>query len=187
VDRHVGIATRDGEPGRTATRPSALDADRLTAEAYTDHASRLRTLLARACPTIVDADDIVQEAFVRLLVALRDDRPPDSTAAWLSTVCLNLARSHGRHQQVVHRRLPASIDPRSPATPDRIVLGYEDARALGAAMGTLRADSRRVIELTATGRGGPWVAARLGRSEIATRALLCRSRRQLREALAEPA
>ena len=162
-------------------------ADGLTASAYAEHAGRLRALLARACPTIDDPDDIVQEAFVRLLLAHRDGRAPDSTAAWLSTVCLNLARSHGRHRQVVKRRLPAAIDPRMPAMPDHVVLAGEDARAIGVAMGRLRADSRRVIELAATGQSGSWVAAHLGRSEIATRTLLCRSRRQLREALAESA
>jgi len=162
-------------------------ADGLTASAYAEHAGRLRALLARACPTIDDPDDIVQEAFVRLLLAHRDGRAPDSTAAWLSTVCLNLARSHGRHRQVVQRRLPGAVDPRMPAMPDHVVLAGEDARAIGVAMGRLRADSRRVIELAATGQSGSWVAAHLGRSEIATRTLLCRSRRQLREALAESA
>jgi RNA polymerase sigma factor (sigma-70 family) len=163
------------------------DADGLTADAYAQHAGRLRALLARAYPTIADGDDIVQEAFVRLLVALRSGDTPGSTGAWLSTVCLNLARSHGRHRQVVQRRLPSAIDPATPAMPDRVVLAYEDARALGIAMDTLRGDSRRVIELAATGESGSWVAAHLGRSELATRTLLCRSRRQLREALAEPA
>ena len=119
---------------------ATLDADSLTAFAYAEHAGRLRALLARACPTIDDPDDIVQESFVRLLIALRSDRAPDSTAAWLSTVCLNLARSHGRHRQVVQRRLPAAIDPGMPAMPDHVVIASEGARAIGVAMGRLRVD-----------------------------------------------
>ena len=57
---------------------ATLDADSLTAFAYAEQPGRLRALLARACPTIDDPDDIVQESFVRLLIALRSDRAPDS-------------------------------------------------------------------------------------------------------------
>ena len=58
------------------------------------------------------AEDLVQEAFVRVAAKLDTIREPDAFAAYLTRAVANLAKSHFRHQQVVARH-ERSIDVRS--------------------------------------------------------------------------
>jgi RNA polymerase sigma-70 factor (sigma-E family) len=49
------------------------------------------------------AEDLVQEAFVRVAAKLDSLREPDAFGAYLTRAIANLAKSHFRHQQVVAR------------------------------------------------------------------------------------
>ena len=49
------------------------------------------------------AEDLVQEAFVRVAAKLDSLRDPDAFGAYLTRAVANLAKSHFRHQQVVAR------------------------------------------------------------------------------------
>lgn len=49
------------------------------------------------------AEDLVQEAFVRVAAKLDSIRDPDAFGAYLTRAVANLAKSHFRHQQVVAR------------------------------------------------------------------------------------
>jgi RNA polymerase sigma-70 factor (ECF subfamily) len=58
----------------------------------------------RVAPRRDDAEDLVQETYLRAFRAWRDGRRPDRVEPWLATICLNLARSEHR------RRLRHPID-----------------------------------------------------------------------------
>jgi RNA polymerase sigma-70 factor (sigma-E family) len=49
------------------------------------------------------AEDLVQEAFVRVAAKLETLREPEAFGAYLTRAVANLAKSHFRHQQVVTR------------------------------------------------------------------------------------
>jgi RNA polymerase sigma-70 factor (ECF subfamily) len=52
-----------------------------------------------------DAEDLVQETYLRAFRAWADHRRPKSVEPWLATICLNLARSHFR----ARGRRPAEV------------------------------------------------------------------------------
>ena len=84
---------------REMAREGALERDRL-AELYVEHAPdgiRLAFLLTgdRAL-----AEDLVQEAFARLVGRLRHLRDPRAFGAYLRRTIVNLATSHFRHRRV---------------------------------------------------------------------------------------
>ena len=75
----------------------------------------------------VEAEDVCQEAFIRLLRELRAGRVPESPAAWVWRVAHNLLVSHARHARVVakapsplgrteQRRGPGGSDRRRPGS-----------------------------------------------------------------------
>ena len=72
------------------------------------HADLLYSLARRLAPSQADVEDIVQETYLRALRAW-GKRPPDDTAAWLATICLNVGRDmlrrHARHQ-ALHEDTP---------------------------------------------------------------------------------
>jgi RNA polymerase sigma-70 factor (sigma-E family) len=76
------------------------------------------------------AEDIVQEAFIRLARAAQRIREPDRAAAYLRSIVLNLARDHNRRGLVSLRHRPPA-DP-APASVEEEV--------------AVRADQRQVIE-----------------------------------------
>jgi RNA polymerase sigma-70 factor (sigma-E family) len=59
------------------------------------------------------AEDLVQEAFVRVTGKLLHLRNPGDFHAYLRLSVVNLARSHGRHRSVERRYLERSADPRA--------------------------------------------------------------------------
>jgi DNA-directed RNA polymerase specialized sigma24 family protein len=66
-----------------------------------------------------------------------------------------------------------------------VVLGREARDRVEKALAVLSPDGRMAILLAAHGLGTTAVAAAIGRTELATRSLLCRARLRLREHLAE--
>jgi len=152
--------------------------------AYDEHAERLHGFTVAAVRDPDVARDIVQEAFVRLTSQLRTGRPPDNVAAWLFRVAANLAISRGRHESARIRALPRIEDRRSPATPEETAIEREESRAMAAALQDLRPDARVALLLGATGMSAEEVGRAIGRTANATRALVCRSRQELRTVLA---
>lgn len=167
-----------------ATRPDT--ADELVAEAYRRYGPEILSHLRALVRDPGEAEDLAQEAFLRLLAEVAADRRPTNTRAWLHRVATNLAMSYGRHRQVAHRAEPrlrhdGSIEP----TEDLAVLREEQRRIRGALDG-LRDHDRQVVLLAASGLSGSELADRMGRSDSATRTLLCRARGRLRALLVEP-
>jgi len=73
------------------------------------------------------AEDLVQEAFVRVAAKLDSLREPDAFGAYLTRAVANLAKSHFRHQQVVarHERSlgtgPLAADPADAIADERLM------------------------------------------------------------------
>lgn len=129
------------------------------------------------------ADDIVSESFVRLIEEIRRGRTPDQPRAWLYRVAANLAIDRGRRRTVVTRVLGRLVDHRTEPPPDDEVLRGETRREVWAALSHLPIDARTALLLAAHGFSGRDIAEALGRSELATRSLICRARLRLREQL----
>jgi RNA polymerase sigma-70 factor (ECF subfamily) len=129
------------------------------------------------------ADDIVSESFVRLIEEVRRGRTPDQPRAWLHRVAANLAIDRGRRRTVVTRVLGRLVDHGTEPPADDEVLRGETRREVRAALSLLSVDARAALLLAAHGFSGRDIAQMLGRSELATRSLICRARLRLRERL----
>ena len=130
-----------------------------------------------------EAEDVCQEACFRLLVAARNGRQPDVAGAWLQRVVHNLVVSRARQRAVAQRFAPRLIEGHTAPAVDAEVLEREQRTTVHAMLGASRPDDRRAIVLSARGHRTREIATQLGRSELATRSLLCRARARLREDL----
>jgi RNA polymerase sigma-70 factor (ECF subfamily) len=132
------------------------------------------------------AEDVLSETYVRLIEEIRRGRTPDQPRAWLYRVAANLVVDGGRHRSVVGRVMGRLVDHRTEPPPDDEILRGETRREVWAALGTLPVDARTALLLAAHGFSGREVAQALGRTELATRSLICRARLRLREQLGGP-
>ena len=169
-DRGEGSAR--GEPVAAVANPPA--------RVYDEHAPALRAYLTRLTRDAAAAEGLAHEAFVRLLVETADGRPPVHARAWLFRVAANLAASRGRRHGVAVRRASELVPRGVVPSPEEELLDREAARALHGSIAHLPADVRMALLLTAHGYSGAEVAERIGRTELATRSLLCRYRGRLR-------
>jgi RNA polymerase sigma-70 factor (ECF subfamily) len=71
------------------------------------------------------AEDIVQEAFIRLYHAAARIQDADKSAAYLRSIVLNLARDHNRRGLLSLRHQDSMIDRRTPEMPDDRVVRTE--------------------------------------------------------------
>jgi RNA polymerase sigma-70 factor (ECF subfamily) len=156
------------------------------ADAFERHAGTIRRSVLRVVRDADVADDLVSEAFTRLLVEARAGRWPDQVVPWLCRVASNLAMSRGRRLSVAARAdrvLQTRHLERAVESPETEVLRREFSLDIDRAVDTLGPDARTAILLAAQGFDGATIAAAIGRSHAATRTLLCRSRGSLRAAL----
>lgn len=155
------------------------------ADAYETYAPELRRYATARLRDVAAAEDIVQEAFVRLAVESQAWRGPRNQRAWLYRVVLNLIISGSRRAEVARRRSShLAFDDVVSETPEMLYLDSERQRALGASLQAAGADGRRSLVLAAQGYSGREIAQVLGRTEGATRTLICRARSQVRRELA---
>ena len=131
------------EPDRALWRDSGVETDAVAA------------LYARACPSLVglltaigrnraDAEEVAQDAFVRLLEnwdKVRDYADPE---AWLRTVAVRLLVSRQRRRQVAARGL-ALLGRRAATAPPAAAPGHDEQ--LAEALGALPVDQRAVLLL----------------------------------------
>jgi RNA polymerase sigma factor (sigma-70 family) len=180
----VSISTRPG--GSLEPVPLEL------VEAYAVHRAEVRALLLRLTRDPDAADDMTQEAFARLARQTAEGRAPTRTRAWLYRVAVNLAHDRGRRASRAERgrcHLVAGYDDRAPAEDDpvRCLLAREERDAMSRVMAGLPRDAREALVMAASGYTRREIGHRIGRSDLAVRALLCRSRRRVRLALGGPA
>jgi RNA polymerase sigma-70 factor, ECF subfamily len=72
-----------------------------------------------------DAEDLVQETFLRAFQAWMDHRRPRKVEPWLATICLNLARSRFRTRTRQPAEVPlheGMVEPRTSTDPESLAV-----------------------------------------------------------------
>lgn len=168
--------------------PAAGAIQRTIEEAWQAHERPLFRHLLSLTRDEAAAEDLTQEAFLRYTREVAEGRAPENPGGWLFRVAGNLVTSRGRRRQVADRHAPVlaarELD-RLERSPEDVVAERERDERIATALAGLRDLDREIILLAAHGYRGPEIAERIGRSQAATRTLLCRARIRLRERLVQ--
>jgi RNA polymerase sigma-70 factor (ECF subfamily) len=179
---HERRSLRAGAPTLEAEGQAAVLA------AYDAHHDEVYAYLVDATRDPTVAEDLLQEAFMRLLREARAGRMPDQPRPWLYRVASNLAVSRGRRLVSARRWFErfgiAEHRAAIAESPEGRVLRHEAADDLDAVLARLDPHARAALLLAAEGFSGREIAEAIGRSESATRTLLCRARVRVRHDLA---
>ena len=163
------------------------DQDRL-AQQFETHRSHLRAVAYRMLGSLTEADDAVQEAWLRL--SRTDTSGVDNLRAWLTTVvgrvCLNILRSRRTRREAPLEPHVADpiVSPEAGVDPEHeALLGDSLGLALLAVLDALT-PAERVAFVLHDVFGMPFddIAPIVGRSPAATRQLASRGRRRVRGA-----
>ncbi len=174
------------QPGLERLRVAPRIDDATLTALYEAHRGELFGFLIRMTRDREAAEELLQDAFIRLIREARAGRMPDEVRPWLYRVAANAAISRNRHGAVWGRVAPRLLDRREPGRPDSEFLRTERDIELHRALAGLAPDARAALLLAAQGFSGQEVAASIGRTEGATRTLMSRSRAQLRLILDAP-
>ncbi|MGD0703207.1 MAG: sigma-70 family RNA polymerase sigma factor [Trebonia sp.] len=179
---HGESGAADGGSG-TGSAPDAWLAER-----FQEQRGRLRAVAYRMLGSLEEADDAVQEAWVRCSAAGADDVL--NLGGWLTTivsrVCLNILRARAaRPETLAGPRIPDPLlSPADGPTPEQqALLADSVGLALLVVLDTL-APAERVAFVLHDVLDVPFaeIGAMLGRSDDATRQLASRARRRVRAA-----
>jgi RNA polymerase sigma-70 factor (ECF subfamily) len=136
-----------------------------------------------------EAEDVVQETFLRLDGQPVLDRPDEEVAAWLRRVCLNTAYNRLRGQRRAAARLDragragrADDEADPDATPLLAVLRAEQQRAVRQALASLPERQRACLLLRHAGFSYSEIAATLDLAVGSVGVLLARGERAFRDA-----
>jgi RNA polymerase sigma-70 factor (ECF subfamily) len=160
-------------------------ADQL-AESFEEHRIRLRAVAYRMLGSLAEADDAVQDAWLRL--SRSDARDIDNLGAWLTTtvvrICLNLLRSRTtRREQPMGVHVPDAVisHPDGVTPEDAALLADSVGLALQVVLETLSPAERLAFVLHDM-FDVPFdeIAPIVGRSPAAARQLASRARRRVR-------
>ncbi len=146
---------------------------------------RLYGLVYRGQGDRCDTEDVLQEAFLRLVAAPVLNRPDDEVAAWLRRVCLNLGanrrrdafRARTRLERAGRLKLVVVADEGGPASQ---VLRREDQSEVRAALARLPERQRDCLALRHSGYAYAEIAATLGIAIGSVGGLLARAERAFR-------
>ncbi|MEX2010979.1 MAG: sigma-70 family RNA polymerase sigma factor [Chloroflexota bacterium] len=180
TDLPDSTALDDQQPALERLRVGAQADELALTTLYEDHRAELLGFLLRMTRDREAAEDLLQETFIRLIREVRAGRLPDAVRPWLYRVAANAAISRSRHGAVWTRLVPRLLDRREPLGPESAALRAEQETELHSALAELPPDGRAALLLAAQGFDGREIAASIGRTEGATRTLLCRSRVRLR-------
>lgn len=118
----------------TTTAPGAVDPDALVADMFSQEGSSLVRLARLFCDDRNAAEDLVQEAFIRLHRSAGSIRDLDRAPAFLRSIVINLARDHNRrglmslrHHNTAERVTAPPLEP-----DDRAVADEESSVVLAA-------------------------------------------------------
>ena len=170
--------------GRGDAIPWGVSADEAFHAAYHAHRDALLRWARALTRDDAAAEEVAQEAFVRLLCEMRAGRTPDNVGGWLHRVAENLVVSRARRARVAERRREQLRGEWRVESVEASVLGRERVTELRRALDVLPADQRSILLLAARGLPGPEIAATLGVSQVASRTRLHRARAHLRLELA---
>lgn len=127
------------------------------ARLYSLHAASLHRYLLLSGSQPADADELLQEAFLRLFRALRQGESIDNHKAWLIRVVQNLRTDKMRKESLyssdatVNLQEKAPLWASGPPSPEESVLTGERFRRLEAAMRTLSERQHQYLLLRAEG------------------------------------
>ncbi|HVM96996.1 MAG TPA: sigma-70 family RNA polymerase sigma factor [Candidatus Acidoferrales bacterium] len=155
------------------------------AERFEENRARLRALAYRMLGSLSEADDAVQESWLRL--SRSDAGDIENLGGWLTTVvarvCLNMLRSHkSRREEPLDVHLPDPIISRDDAVhpEDAVLLANSIGLALFVVLETLTPDERIAFVLhDMFAVSFDEIAPIVGRSPAAARQLASRARRRV--------
>jgi RNA polymerase sigma-70 factor (ECF subfamily) len=164
-----------------------MDEHQWLAERFEEHRAHLRAVAYRMLGSLTEADDAVQDAWLRAARAGADD--VDNLGGWLTTVvarvCLNMLRSRRRREEPAGAHVPDPVvSPVEPSQPDdEAVLADSVGLALLVVLDTM-APAERLAFVLHDMFGLPFeeIAPMVGRSPAAARQLASRARRRVRGA-----
>jgi len=157
-------------------------ADRL-AELFDAHNLRLYRLARRLTASAADADDLLQETFLRAAQSLPSiPAGASKEEAWLVRVLVNVQRDHWRKRAVRERSAPMLSVPTDAAPgPDAALIAK---RTVWAALDTLHPRPRAILVMhELDGMSLPDIAAQLGLRLMTVRWHLSMGRRDLKRLL----
>jgi RNA polymerase sigma-70 factor (ECF subfamily) len=130
------------------------------------------------------AEDILQEAFLRVWRSRRTPSEHRAFRLWLYRTILNLARDYHRRQTVRNRVF--FWQPIAPTDPVALSERYEENAALAAALRTLSMRERQAIYLRFS-EDAPYddIGKAIGLRDSAARVVIHRALRKLRDRLVE--
>lgn len=170
----------------TPARRAAVEVA-IVGAAWADYHDEIYAFLVRTVRDADAAEDLLQEAYLRLTRQVRAFDPPDNLRAWLYRVAANLAVSRGRRIAAGMRGLARLMGRQGAArvdeAPEAHILDREARHELVALFSGLSPTARAALLMSSEGFTGAEIALAIGRSESATRTLLCRARIQLRHGL----
>lgn len=186
-------ATRAGDvPATTGTVSRSADAAVVDVDAFVVGLFRAEgSSLVRLARLFVDdrnaAEDLVQEAFIRLARSAGRIREPDKAAAYLRSIVLNLARDHNRRGLVSLRHQLPFVDAPVAAADEDLNLREDQREVLDALRELPRQQRNCVVLRHLEERGITEIAQTLGISENSVKTHLKRGMAALAARLGEPA
>lgn len=141
--------------------------------------------LCHRLPTLADAEDALAETFTAALSAYERADPPG--IGWLMVTArrrvADFYRRRGRSPLLTSTAsASASFQAAAESEPERVALRAEERRELVALIARLPDDQRELLVLRfASGLPSAEIAAIIGKSDVATRAMLSRAVRWLRK------
>jgi RNA polymerase sigma factor (sigma-70 family) len=159
---------------------TGVDIERIVGSAYLQHHGQLQRYLTGITRDPAAAEDLTHDAFERLTAEVQAGRVPDDFGAWLHRVGHNLAMSRGRRISVADRRRAELVVSDWMPSPESLTVAGEEQQAVSAVLEGLGQVDRQALVLAAHGYRGAEIARTIGRSDVATRTLLCRARAKVR-------
>jgi RNA polymerase sigma-70 factor (sigma-E family) len=167
-----------------ASSAAEVDADTFVAAMYQEHAVGLVRLVRLFVDDRNAAEDLVQEAFIRLARSAHRIQDPRKAAAYLRSIVLNLARDQNRRGLVsLRHRLP--FDDEQASVEDSITLAEEHQQVIDALRSLPRRQRDCLILRYYDELGIDDIASTLGISRNSAKTHLTRGIRTLESRLAE--
>jgi RNA polymerase sigma-70 factor, ECF subfamily len=150
--------------------------------AYDEHHAAVFAFLARSTRQRSLAEDLLGETYLRLAKEAGDERATHKVRRSLFRVASNLVieRSNGNTKALRRPDRPGREEHRIASSPEAHTPSPDPPSDLERALDGLSVDARVALLLSGEGFTGNEIAAAIGRSATATRALLCLARARVR-------
>jgi len=173
--------------GALTASAGGVDADALVADMYASEGRSLVRLARLFCDDRDAAEDLVQEAFIRLHRSAGSIRDLGRAPAFLRSIVINLARDHNRRGLMSLRHHNTRERAQAPLEPDDRAVSGDETAAVLAALRTLPERQRGCLVLRYYQELSiPEIAAALGISKNSVKTHCRRGLAALEARLEEP-